>query len=102
MRTIGFSDVSARCTCQSAITLALDCPIHGDAVKALVVEAIDDDRLIQEQPPGRCDLCGAVKETRPYGPNGENVCFECGPGSGDPAAVRAAEAAFGRRIDVRP
>lgn len=26
----------------------------------------------------KCELCGALKETRPYGPNGENVCFPCG------------------------
>jgi hypothetical protein len=30
------------------------------------------------QPPGRCEDCGTVAETRPYGPNGENVCFDCG------------------------
>jgi hypothetical protein len=76
----------------------MDCPVHGDAASALVVEAIDRGRLIQEQPPGRCELCGAVRETRPYGPNGEGVCFPCGPGSSDPAAVRAAEQAFERRI----
>lgn len=27
---------------------------------------------------GRCELCGSVSETRPYGPNGEEVCFPCG------------------------
>ena len=26
----------------------------------------------------KCDLCGAVEELRPYGPNGENICFDCG------------------------
>lgn len=25
-----------------------------------------------------CELCGAIAELRPYGPNGENICFECG------------------------
>lgn len=30
------------------------------------------------EPPGKCELCGEVKETRPYGPNGEEVCFKCG------------------------
>lgn len=24
-----------------------------------------------------CDLCGKVEELRPYGPNGESVCFDC-------------------------
>lgn len=78
--------------------LALDCPVHGDAVKALVVDAIDHGRLIAAQPPGRCDLCGAVEETRPYGPNGENVCFGCGPGSGDPERIAAAERALAKRF----
>ena len=34
--------------------------------------------IIQEEPPQRCELCGIIEETRPYGPNGEEVCFECG------------------------
>ena len=34
--------------------------------------------IIQEEPPQRCELCGVIEETRPYGPNGEQVCFECG------------------------
>jgi|HubBroStandDraft_5_1064220.scaffolds.fasta_scaffold06679_7 hypothetical protein len=28
---------------------------------------------------GACELCGAKdEELRPYGPNGENICFDCG------------------------
>lgn len=27
---------------------------------------------------GICELCGKFDELRPYGPNGERVCFECG------------------------
>ena len=42
--------------------------------------APEEDRL--------CQLCGQFEETRPYGPNGEQVCFDCG--MKDPAAaVRA-------------
>jgi len=26
----------------------------------------------------KCELCGKVAELRPYGPNGENICFDCG------------------------
>ena len=25
-----------------------------------------------------CQLCGTVDECRPYGPNGEQICFDCG------------------------
>lgn len=34
--------------------------------------------VIQQQPPEVCEMCGAVDECRPYGPNGENICFDCG------------------------
>jgi hypothetical protein len=30
------------------------------------------------EPARACELCGKVAETRPYGPNGEAVCFSCG------------------------
>lgn len=30
------------------------------------------------EPDGRCELCGAVEETRPYGPVGKQICFVCG------------------------
>lgn len=76
----------------------MDCPVHGDAASALVVEAFDRDKLITRQPAGVCELCGAQAETRPYGPNGELVCFPCGPGSGNPEAVMAAKRAFERRL----
>lgn len=33
---------------------------------------------IVPEPDGKCELCGAVEETRPYGPNGEQICFGCG------------------------
>lgn len=34
--------------------------------------------LFQIQPPAQCELCGTIAELRPYGPNGANICFECG------------------------
>lgn len=27
--------------------------------------------------PAKCEMCGKVEELRPYGPNGESVCFVC-------------------------
>lgn len=38
-------------------------------------------------PDDKCELCGAVEETRPYGPKGERVCFDCGM-KDEPAAQR--------------
>jgi len=26
----------------------------------------------------KCELCGKQAELRPYGPNGEFICFDCG------------------------
>lgn len=43
--------------------------------------------FIAEEPPGRCELCGAVEETRPYGPNGKQICFSCG--EKDPEGTKA-------------
>ncbi len=34
--------------------------------------------VIREETPRRCQLCGRTEECRPYGPNGEDVCFDCG------------------------
>lgn len=34
--------------------------------------------VISAQEPDTCELCGKFEETRPYGPNGEKVCFDCG------------------------
>jgi hypothetical protein len=34
--------------------------------------------VIEEERPQQCDICGKIAELRPYGPNGECVCFECG------------------------
>jgi hypothetical protein len=65
--------------------LHLDCPVHGDEARALAIEAVDAGRIVMEQPHGLCQLCGNVAETRPYGPNSEEVCFDCG--MKDPAAA---------------
>lgn len=34
--------------------------------------------FIMAEKPQQCDLCRKIAELRPYGPNGEKVCFECG------------------------
>lgn len=38
---------------------------------------VGDAVFIHCESTGKCDLCGVAEETRPYGPNGENVCFDC-------------------------
>ena len=34
--------------------------------------------IIEAEPPGLCMSCGKEEETRPYGPGGIEVCFDCG------------------------
>jgi hypothetical protein len=33
--------------------------------------------FIAQQPDEVCEMCGKVDECRPYGPNDENICFNC-------------------------
>jgi hypothetical protein len=33
--------------------------------------------IIEGEPDGTCELCGAVDELRPYGPRGERICYDC-------------------------
>ncbi len=41
-------------------------------------ERIGDVTLIYAENPQQCNLCGKIAELRPYGKNGECICFECG------------------------
>jgi hypothetical protein len=34
--------------------------------------------FIEAEPESTCELCGKTAETRPYGPGGCRVCFQCG------------------------
>lgn len=34
--------------------------------------------VIEKERVDRCEVCGGIAETRPYGPRGEEVCFKCG------------------------
>jgi hypothetical protein len=44
--------------------------------------------MIDGTHPAKCELCGKIEELRPYGPNGEAVCFDCAM-KDEPAARRA-------------
>jgi hypothetical protein len=39
---------------------------------------LSEKDLIIKEKESICELCGKKAETRPYGPKGERVCFECG------------------------
>lgn len=50
--------------------------------------------VIEEERPQQCDYCGEIRELRPYGPNGECICFDCA--MQDEETTREA---FARRLD---
>lgn len=43
-----------------------------------MTDIINGIPIIYTEEPQKCELCGKIAETRPYGKNGEEVCFECG------------------------
>ena len=43
-----------------------------------MTEKIGDKLVIYAENPQQCDFCGKIAELRPYGPNGECICFACG------------------------
>lgn len=51
--------------------------------------------IIEAEGKQTCELCGASAETRPYGPNGEEVCFPCGMKDEATAKRQASRYLFG-------
>lgn len=51
--------------------------------------------IIYEEDPQRCEMCGIIAETRPYGINHEEICYDCA--MKDPAVteIRMKELLFG-------
>ena len=38
----------------------------------------DGSFLIEHEPHAACELCGTIRELRPYGPDGKRICYPCG------------------------
>lgn len=55
--------------------------------------------FIAEQLPEVCDMCGNIDECRPYGPNDENICYNCGMEKVDRVVIeqKMAEYIFGEK-----
>ena len=53
--------------------------------------------VVYAQEAQQCDMCGKVRELRPYGPNGETICHECAAST--PEMRAAAERAMKRYLD---
>ena len=44
-----------------------------------------------------CEMCGKVDELRPYGPNYERICFDCGMKNEELTNARMDEYIFGEK-----
>ena len=50
---------------------------------------------IAEEPDTLCAMCGKIDECRPYGPNHERICFDCGMKDEETTRKRMDEYIFG-------
>lgn len=57
----------------------------------------DGVTVICEESETPCELCGNVAETRPYGPNGAEICFACGQKDREATQQRIGEVLFGEK-----
>ena len=55
-------------------------------------------RVVAAEPDGKCELCGASEETRPYGPDGKEICWSCGQIDRAATMQRMAKVRFGDDI----
>lgn len=56
---------------------------------------VEDVATIEHEPDGTCELCGKTAETRPYGPGGKRICYECGKKDEKATERRMNEVLFG-------
>lgn len=52
--------------------------------------------IIQQQREDICDFCGDFQETRPYGPGGKDICFDCAQ---KPEMKAKVEAEMSKRLE---
>jgi len=53
--------------------------------------------FIAEEPMQVCEMCGVIDECRPYGPNGEQICFECGMKNEETTRKKMGQYIFGEK-----
>lgn len=51
--------------------------------------------VIFEEPPQRCESCGIIDETRPYGPEHEEICYDCAMKDPAMTEIRMKQLLFG-------
>lgn len=55
--------------------------------------------IICAEEPQVCEMCGIIAECRPYGPNYEEICFDCGQKHPETTQKRMEEYIFGALND---
>lgn len=53
--------------------------------------------FIAPEAEAKCEMCGKIDELRPYGPNYERICFECGMKNEELTEKRFAEYVLGEK-----
>lgn len=56
--------------------------------------------IISAEPDQVCEVCGNIDECRPYGPNGEQICFNCGMKDPETTRKKMGEYIFGEKPDA--
>ena len=70
-----------------------------EEVREMVRELEDKGvTVVYAQEPQQCDMCGEIKELRPYGPKGEAICYECATSTPE---MRASSAKAMKRTEMR-
>lgn len=54
-----------------------------------------------EEPPQVCEACGVIAECRPYGPNGEQICFDCAMKDEETTTRKMNEYIFGEVDEIQ-
>ena len=60
-------------------------------------ERIHDAAVIEPEPARTCSACGKWADTRPYGPGGARICFDCAMGDEAGTRRRMWQSLFGER-----
>lgn len=63
-------------------------------------EAVSRRGVIENTNTELCELCGKVEELRPYGANGEYICFDCGMKDEEMTKRRFSQHVFGEGFDA--
>lgn len=65
-------------------------------------QRIGNITIIEPEPDFICFICGKVDETRPYGPNGEEICYDCAMKDPETTKRQMKKHLFGEEPPVTP